>query len=170
MSTKLVNKNNRKQMLDEFFYCISEGMGLEDAGKKAGFSNPNRDVARELHNPDFLPAMAEALRHRLGAHLAAKAMRLAEKLLDDKRTNVRVRWDVAKTILAAGAGFVPPKGKILEAPTQDIASMSANDIMTLRASLEREMGARADAAKTIDAAPLQALPAPPPSQAFDYLD
>lgn len=150
MALTRINKNN---MLENFFLAVAAGQGFVEAGKKAGFTHVERDLARELHNPDFLPAMANAIRHRLGGRLALKAMGVAEALLNDKQVSARVRWDVAKTILAAGAGFVPPKAKEMEAPPQDISQMTAQDIMSLRESLNREMEQRSSGAKLIEHQP-----------------
>ncbi len=145
---------NKNKMLDNFFLAVAAGRGFVEAGKKAGFSHVERDLARELHNPDFLPAMANAIRHRLGGRLAMKAMSVAEDILNDKQASARIRWDVAKTILAAGAGFVPPKAKEMEAPPKEISQMSGNDIVALRDSLQREMAQRMEGAKLIEHAPL----------------
>ena len=155
-----LRKIDKKQILADFLIAVSEGCAMMEAGKKAGVSHPEAFIARELHNPDFLPAMAVALRHRLGGALALKAMNVAEQMLNSKNTSPRIRWDIAKTILAAGAGFVPPKAKELEAPQKDISQMSGDDIMQLRRSLEAEMVNRANASLVIDHTP----------QPLDFLD
>jgi hypothetical protein len=152
-----LNKIDKNHALKQFLLAVSEGCTMMEGGKKAGFSHPETSIARELHNPDFLPAMSHALRHRLGGALALKAMNIAEELLTKKSTSPRIRWDIAKTILAAGAGFVPPKARETEAPPQDISNMSANDIMALRQTLEQEMANRSSNAKIIDAEPLDFL-------------
>lgn len=148
-----LNKINKEQVLKRFLVAVSEGATMMTGGKKAGISHPESFIARELHNPDFLPAMAHALRHRLGGALSLKAMNLAESILDDKQASLRVRWDVAKTILAAGAGFVPPKAKEMDDAPKDIAQMSGEDIMRLREQLNAESIRRADGAKLIEHAP-----------------
>lgn len=157
-----LNKIDKNHALKQFLIAVSEGCTMMQGGEKAGFSNPEASIARELHNPDFLPAMTHALRHRLGGALALKAMNIAEELLTKKSTSPRIRWDIAKTILAAGAGFVPPKAREIDAPPQDISNMSANDIMALRQTLEKEMAARVDNAKLVEHEP--------EAQAFDFLD
>lgn len=162
-----LTKINKKQMLDNFFLAIAAGQGFVEAGKKAGFTNVERDVARELHNPEFLPAMANAIRHRLGSRLALKAMGVAEELLNNNKINPRIRWDIAKTILAAGAGFVAPKAKELDAPPQDISQMTAQDIMQLRESLNREMEQRSSGAKLIEHQPASDSQQP---ETYSYLD
>ncbi len=150
MALTRINKNN---MLENFALAISAGCGFVEAGKKAGFTRVERDVARELHNPDFLPAMTNAIRHRLGGRLAIEALGVAEAILRDKTASARVRWDVAKTILAAGAGFVPPKAADMAAPPTEISQMSGEDIMRLQEQLNAESARRADGAKLIEHAP-----------------
>lgn len=152
-----LTKINKNKMMENFFIAISAGQGFVEAGKKAGFADVERSVARELHNPEFLPAMSNAIRHRLGGRLAARALQVAESMLESKNTNPRIRWDIAKTILAAGAGFVPPKGKLLDEAPKDIGQMTASDIMQMRAQLEAEMANRAGNAKLIEHQPLDFL-------------
>lgn len=148
-----LTKINKNKMLENFFAAVAEGCNFHEAAKNAGFSHPERDVARELHNPDFLPAMANAIRHRLGGRLAMKAMGVAEELLNDKRTNPRIRWDIAKTLLAAGVGFVPPKAKEMDDAPRDIHQMTGDEIMRFREAASAEMLRRAEGAKLIEHQP-----------------
>lgn len=151
---------SKNKMLDNFLLAIAAGSGFVEAGKKAGFGDVEATVAREVHNPEFLPAMSNVIRHRLGGRMAVQAMRVAEEFLNDKNTSARIRWDVAKTILAAGAGFIPPKARESEAPPQDISQMSAQELLEFSERVNLAMAAKADAAKLIQHEP----------QAFEDLD
>lgn len=147
--TRVANLS-KKQLVGRFLQSIAEGQSFEQSGKSAGMANVEREIARELHNPEFLPAMTNALRHRLAGRLSVKAMNVTEQLLTDTQTSDRIRWDIAKTILAAGVGFIAPKARELEAPPQDISAMSASELLEFSERVSREMVIRSDSAKLIE--------------------
>jgi len=147
--TRVANLS-KKQMVERFLQAIAEGQSFEQSGRSAGMANVETAIAREIHNPEFLPAMTMALRHRLAGRLSVKAMNVTEELLSDKQTSPRIRWDIAKTVLAAGVGFIAPKARELEAPPTDISTMNAQELLDFSERVNREMVLRADAAKLIE--------------------
>jgi len=148
-----LQKIDKNQMVAAFLLNIAEGQRTNKAARNAGFSTPQRDIAKLMHSPEFSVSVSEAIRHRVKTTLAPEAMAVAEELLRDKATSARVRWDIAKTFLAVGAGLVAPKAGEPEAPPQDISQMTAQDIMSLRESLNREMEQRSSGAKLIEHQP-----------------
>lgn len=155
-----LTKINKNQMLDAFLANIALGYPTTKAARKAGFTTPERDIAGEMLNPDFIPRVSLAIRHRVATTLAPQAMALAESMLNDNEVSDRIRWDIAKTFLQAGAGVIAPKPSELEPPAKDISQMTGSDIMQLRQSLEAEITNRANGAKLIEHQP----------QPLDFLD
>lgn len=159
---KLTNLKEN-QLVAAFLQNIAAGMVTQNAAEKAGFTAPQRDIAKMMHNPEFAINVGKAIRHRVATTLAPQAMKVAEKLLNDKNVSARVRWDIAKTMLAAGAAVIPPKAQELDDTPKDIGQMSGNDIMRLREELQAEQLRRMDGAKLIEHTP-------EPAQSLDFLD
>lgn len=145
-----LTKINNNQKVIGFLHYIAEGNTAYKAAEKAGFSTPRRDIARMMHSPELGQRVSEAVLHRCRTVLLPEAMAITEKLLTDKNTNARIRWDIAKILLATAGGIVAPKARDMEAAPQEISQMSGDDILRLRESLQSEMARRMDGAKLIE--------------------
>ena len=148
-----LTKIDKNQMVAAFLLNIAAGQRTNLAAKNAGFSAPKRDIARMMHSPEFAIYVSEAIRHRVKTSLAPEAMAVAEELLKNKDVSPRVRWDIAKTFLAVGAGLVAPKAADNEEAPKEISQMSGDDIMKLREQLQAEQSKRAEGAKLIEHTP-----------------
>ena len=155
MSVGRKNLNNMKQnqLVAAFLQNISAGYVTSVAAEKAGFATPRHDIARMFHNPEFAVDVGKAIRHRVATTLAPQAMKVAEKLMNDTNVSPRVRWDIAKTMLAAGAAVIPPKQQEMDNAPKEIGQMTGEDIMRLREQLQAEQARRMDGAKLIEHAP-----------------
>lgn len=156
IARKKLNNLKEKQLVAAFLQNIAAGFVTQKAAEKAGFTTPQRDIARMYHNPEFAVAVSKAIRHRVATTLAPQAMKVAEKLMNDANVSPRVRWDIAKTMLQAGAGVVAPKAQELEDAPKDIGQMSGDDILRLREQLQAEQARRMDSAKLIEHTPQNA--------------
>ncbi len=165
-----LNNIKQNQLVAAFLQNIAAGMVAQKAAEKAGFTTPQRDIAKMMHSPEFAMNVSKAIRHRVATTLAPQAMKVAEKLLNDPNVSPRVRWDIAKTVLAAGAGMVAPKAQELDDAPKEISQMSGDDIVKLRESLQAEMVNRANSAKLIEHAHLGSANDSQQAQELDFLD
>lgn len=160
----------QNQLVAAFLQNIAAGMVTSIAAEKAGFAAPRRDIAKLMHSPEFAADVGKAIRHRVATTLAPQAMKVAEKLMNDKNVSSRVRWDIAKMMLAAGAAVVAPKsGEIDDAP-KEIGQMSGNDIMQLRERLQSEMSNRANGALLIEGTHQVSANDSQQTETLDFLD
>ena len=165
-----LNNLKEKQLVAAFLQNIAAGMVTQKAAENAGFTTPQRDIARLMHSPEFAANVGKAIRHRVATTLAPQAMKVAEKLLNDSSVSPRVRWDIAKTMLAVGAGLVAPKPSEPDEAPKEISNMSGDDIMKLRESLQVEMANRMQGAKLIDHVHQGSANDSQQAQALDFLD
>lgn len=150
---KNLNNIKQNQLVAAFLQNISAGYVTSVAAEKAGFSTPRHDIARMFHNPEFAIDVGKAIRHRVATTLAPQAMKVAETLMNDCNVSARVRWDIAKTMLQAGAGVIAPKAQELEEAPKEIGQMTGNEIMELRNAAQAEMLRRSEGAKLIEHQP-----------------
>jgi hypothetical protein len=141
-------KISDKQILDGFLANLIAGYSSEESAQKAGTTE--RWLQKNIPREELKSRVSQAIQHRVATVLSPKALQLAEKMMEDKTVSARVRWDIMKTMLAAGAGVVAPKAEALEQAPKDFAAMTPQQLSELRDNLAREMVQRSDAAKVIE--------------------
>ena len=148
-------KISDKQLLDAFLANLVSGYSVEESAQKARTTERwlQKNVPRDL----LKSGVSQAIQHRVATVLSPKALQLAEKMMEDKTVSARVRWDIMKTMLAAGAGVIAPKAEALEQAPKDFAAMTPEQLSELRDGLAREIVNRSNAAKVIDQQDLDSL-------------
>jgi hypothetical protein len=143
-------KNNDK--MQKFLVAIAEGKQKHEAIEIAGLdqSNATRDVYPILRTAEAANFIADYVRQSIKVEGAPEAWRISLEMLQDKRISPRIRWDIAKTLLAYAVGMVAPKAEGMAEPPKDVSQMTGAEIMQFRRKLEDEMTGRANASKMIE--------------------
>lgn len=159
LENQLVNQQHT-----QFFELMLEGSSIAEAGKKAGFTNPYRDVWPLVVEPTVQRMARKRMRGKLELEAAPQAYRILMNLMNDPTTDKRLRADIAK-YLHTSAGYVPPKaGTSIDDASREKAphEMSTEELHKFIEDGEAELGNRAG---MIDVTPTTSCVEPAPSLA-----
>lgn len=130
--------------LQRFINGLDEGLGIVQAGKAAGYSNPYRDAMPYVDAPAVRKMVRQKIRGRIDLEASPAAYRVMLSILLEKTSPSQQRIEIAKFLIAHSL----PAPKAKESPDDDENQKSARDMTNdeLRAILsqsEDELASRA---------------------------
>ncbi|MCB1884748.1 MAG: terminase small subunit [Geminicoccaceae bacterium] len=121
-------------------YASGEGAigNAAEAARRAGYSEKSAaEIGRQLlEKPHVKKAVDEAFKRQIGGGLAARAVGVLARILDDEAAPLKVRLDAAKTVLdRAGHGARPA---LADAPEADpLDGLSVAELQAMLDGLKR---------------------------------
>lgn len=142
----LINKGDKvraAQRAKDFLERIARGEEKRKAAIAAGYTYPERDAYPILLEPQAVKYMKERLQRIIQMEAAPEALRIALEMLRSPKTRDSVRWSIAQTILAYGAGMVAPKAGEEGALDKQPQEMTRDELRAFVARAEEELSRRA---------------------------
>lgn len=138
--------SNRHQ---DFLEHVLAGNPLDVAGKKAGFSSPQRDAYPVLNHPEVRKRFTKIVQGKAVTEGLVVCYNYFVELVRDTNRPDKIRLDAAKFLYAH---HMPGVKAEEAANTQDksVSEMTREELHNAIQSIESELGARAEPTQPID--------------------
>lgn len=127
---------------ETFVRELAKGKSVHEAGKIAGYSNPNRDALPYILNKANIKAAYTRVKALMVAQGAPYAYDFLMRTLQDEDTPLGMRVTIARDMLAYGG--LSNKNPMYDDPNRDddVKNMSRGELQALLAETQREISER----------------------------
>lgn len=142
-TTNTLTDNTKQDKIRRALELLADGYTKWKAAKEAGIANPSRDFFPVLQRTEAQEFVIERIQNRIKLEIAPEATRRAIAMMRDPNTSQRIKWEICKRFMEAGAGIVTPPADKDDGKEKTAETMTAGELKGFIAAAQNELARRA---------------------------